>query len=226
QESHMDDHGTGMANERLHRGTAQGGRAVSQDANAGHRDPAAGDGQGLDRDPSLAAPQSAPATGDPAKPVAPGAEHGGVAPRAGQFGPFDTHLSRRQAIGLAAAAVALPVLDWTDAQAQRAAQMVRRTPSAAAPAFFTDEEWPIVRLLADYVIPKDEKSGSATDAGVPEFMDYMMSDAETTESTRVAMRGGLAWLDTECQRRFAAGFVACSDAQRRAVLDDIAWPQR
>jgi hypothetical protein len=141
----------------------------------------------------------------------------------------DHALSRRQAIGLAAAAAVLPALDWTDAQAQRAAQLVRRAaPSAAAqePKFFTADEWELVRVLVDYVIPKDAKSGSATDAGVPEFMDHMMSDPEASPSSRVAMRGGLAWLDTESQRRFGTNFVASADAQRRAVLDDIAWPKR
>ena len=199
---------------------------MTREADAGQRASAAGDGQGLDRHPDRAAPHSALGTGDPATQGARAGEHR-AAPGDSRITFPETRLSRRQAIGLAASAVVLPVLDWTDAQAQRAAQMVRRPPSAAAaPTFFTEEEWAIVRLLVDYVIPKDEKSGSATDAQVPEFMDYMMSDAETTESTRVAMHGGLAWLDTECRRRFAAGFVACSDGQRRAVLDDIAWPQR
>jgi hypothetical protein len=45
------------------------------------------------------------------------------------------------------------------------------------------------------------------------------------ESRRqTAMRGGLAWLDLECQRRFDKTFVACDGAERTAVLDDIAWP--
>jgi hypothetical protein len=35
------------------------------------------------------------------------------------------------------------------------------------------------------------------------------------------MRGGLAWLDLECNRRFDKTFLAASDAQRREVLDDI-----
>lgn len=141
-----------------------------------------------------------------------------------------THdLSRRQAIGLAAAAAVLPALDWTDAQAQRAADLVRRAVPAAAraaPTFFTSDEWEIVRLLVDYVIPRDERSGSATDAQVPEFMDFMLSDDEASPASQVAMRGGLAWLDGECRRRFGTGFVESSDTQRRAVLDDIAWPKR
>ncbi|MGH8721307.1 MAG: gluconate 2-dehydrogenase subunit 3 family protein, partial [Burkholderiales bacterium] len=62
-----------------------------------------------------------------------------------------------------------------------------------------------------------------TDAGVPEFMDFMLQERE---SMQAPMRGGLAWLDTECRRRFGNTFAAGTDAQRRAVLDDIAWPAR
>ncbi len=78
-------------------------------------------------------------------------------------------------------------------------------------------------MLADIVIPKDERSGSATDAGVPEFMDFMMIDQPVRQ---VAMRGGLAWLDVECQKRFDKTFLDCAEAERTAVLDDIAWPSR
>ena len=81
----------------------------------------------------------------------------------------------------------------------------------------------MVRTLADIIIPKDERSGSASDVGVPEFMDFMMIDQKTRQ---VAMRGGLAWLDLECQQRFDRIFVDCSDDQRKAVLDDIAWPAK
>lgn len=96
-----------------------------------------------------------------------------------------------------------------------------------APKFFTAREWRTVRTLADYVIPRDEKSGSATDAKAPEYMDFVMSDEQTSENSRTAMRGGLAWLDTECGRRFdGKTFVQASDGQRRAVLDDIAWPRK
>ncbi|MBI2537801.1 MAG: gluconate 2-dehydrogenase subunit 3 family protein [Gemmatimonadetes bacterium] len=78
-------------------------------------------------------------------------------------------------------------------------------------------------MLVDLIIPRDERSGSATDAGVPEFMDFIVGD-QTGRQT--AMRGGLAWLDTECRERFGRDFVAGDEGQRRAVLDDIAWPAR
>ena len=98
--------------------------------------------------------------------------------------------------------------------------------TAAAPVFFTLHEWATVRLLVDYIIPRDERSGSATDAKVPEFLDFLLADSETTAANRTAMHGGLAWLDNECQHRFSKTFVGATDAQRRQVLDDIAWPKK
>jgi gluconate 2-dehydrogenase gamma chain len=98
--------------------------------------------------------------------------------------------------------------------------------SSYAPSFFTAPEWETVRKLADYIIPRDSRSGSATDARVPEYIDWLMADKEASEATRVAMRGGLGWLDLECSERFGKTFVTASDAQRREVLDDIAWPKK
>jgi gluconate 2-dehydrogenase gamma chain len=95
-----------------------------------------------------------------------------------------------------------------------------------APKFFTRNEWQTVRVLVDYIIPKDAKSGSATDAKVPEFMDWLLADKEASVTTQTAIRGGLGWLNRESQDRFGKGFVAASDAQRRQILDDIAWPAK
>ena len=81
-------------------------------------------------------------------------------------------------------------------------------------------------MLADIVIPKDERSGSATDAKAPEFIDFMLVDKETSEGSKVSMRGGLAWLDDEMRKRFGTDFLSSSDANRRAVLDDIAYPKK
>ena len=56
--------------------------------------------------------------------------------------------------------------DFSAPQLERAARAFEPTVarSAYAPAFFTQPDWETVRLLADYVIPRDERSGSATDA--------------------------------------------------------------
>jgi hypothetical protein len=107
------------------------------------------------------------------------------------------------------------------------------TPPAAAPAaaavaprFFTTHEWRTVRVLVDYVIPRDKRSGSATDAKVPEYIDYLLSEKDASLNTQTAWRGGLAWIDTESHNRFGRTFIQATDAQRRQVLDDIAYPEK
>ena len=102
------------------------------------------------------------------------------------------------------------------------------TPASSAPkrAFFTAAEWRTVGVLADDIIPRDDRSGSATDAGVPAYIDYHLSVPETDENTRVAIRGGLAWLNTEARTRFRRNYASLSPAQRHQILDDIAWPDK
>lgn len=140
-------------------------------------------------------------------------------------------MSRRDAVKLLSMAPLLGVLEWSAVDVGRAARFVNRLADATReyePRFFTAAEWRAVNILVDYVIPRDDRSGSATDAKVPEFMDFMLSDelTATSDATRTAMREGLLWLDEECGRRFRRPFSDCSDAQRRQLLDDIAWPRR
>jgi gluconate 2-dehydrogenase subunit 3-like protein len=117
----------------------------------------------------------------------------------------------------------------SEAQAQSAHERIaKRGALAYAPKFFTPHEWATVRVLADIVIPRDERSGSATDAQVPEFMDFVLMDPlaepRQRESNQTQMRGGLAWLDRECARRFSGKrFLDASEAERTSVLDGIAY---
>lgn len=134
-------------------------------------------------------------------------------------------MRRRDALKVLLAAPAA-TFAWTDgeaAQAVASAQAAVSTAKPFVPKFFTASEFKLVRVLADIIIPKDERSGSAADAGVPEFMDFMMIDQPARQ---VAMRGGMAWLDVECQRRFDKVFLDCAGTERTAVLDDIAWPTK
>lgn len=87
--------------------------------------------------------------------------------------------------------------------------------------FFTEREMATIAVLADIIIPKDDRSGSATDAGVPDFIEFIVKDIP---SHQIPMRGGLRWLDMECLRRFEKPFVECSSADQIAVVDDIAYP--
>ena len=137
-------------------------------------------------------------------------------------------IDRRQLLQLLGAAPLAAGFTWTDAEAAQAAGQAQAARKAApksgyTPRFFTAREYTMVGALADMIIPRDDRSGAATDAGVPEFMDFMMDDQPTRQT---AMRGGLAWIDLECQARYDKRFLECGDAERTAVLDDIAWPQR
>jgi hypothetical protein len=142
-----------------------------------------------------------------------------------------TDVSRRDALKLFGAVPVLGAMDWSAPSVERATRFVARLQAEVdnapyAPKFFNPHEWRTVRVLADIVIPKDERSGSATDAKAPEFVDFMLMDRETSENSRVQMRGGLAWLDNEMRSRFGTDFLRASDAQRTAALDDIAYPKK
>ena len=112
-------------------------------------------------------------------------------------------------------------LDPQGQPAAGAAQPAR--PRPYVPKQFTPDEWRLLRMLVDYVIPRDARSGSATDAGVPEFMDFMLGEYA---SMRTWMRNGLGWMNAESRKRFQKSFVSASDAQRREILDAIAFPKR
>ena len=135
----------------------------------------------------------------------------------------DSHdVTRREMLGwLALAPLASPFA--AAESAQRALEQAVATGVPYSAKFFTAHEWRTVRILVDDIIPRDERSGSATDAGVPEFMDFMMIDRPAGQ---LPMRGGLHWLDVTCKQRFGAAYADCSHAQRTALLDDIAFPAR
>src|SRR5215210_2193076 len=141
-----------------------------------------------------------------------------------------TNIDRRTLLKLISSAPVAAGFVWTDVEAQEAHQhaqaaraTAQRTRAPFKPKFFTPHEYSTVLVLVDLIIPKDERSGSATDAGVPEFMDFMMVDQPARQT---AMRGGLAWIDAACLQRHDKPFIGCTAAQQTALLDDISWPQR
>ena len=89
--------------------------------------------------------------------------------------------------------------------------------------FFNKHELKTIGVLADIIIPKDGRSGSATEAGVVEFIEFMAKDKPELQTP---LRGGLAWLDTQAKRRFEKKFIDCASAQQIEIVEDIAYPQR
>ena len=134
-------------------------------------------------------------------------------------------LSRRDLLAAFAATGGVFLLP-TPAQAAEVTRTVaaaRQVGGAFQPKVYTAHEYLTVVMLADYLFPKDARGGSATEAGVVEFMDGFL---ELEPGMRTAHRGGLAWLDHEMRRRVGHDFITASDAERRAMLDDIAYPAR
>lgn len=92
-----------------------------------------------------------------------------------------------------------------------------------AEKFFTAHELQTVAVLSDIIIPADAKSGSATQSGVPAFIEFMMKDQPQHQDK---MRGGLMWLDIESKKRFGKKFILCSKTQQLEIVEDIAYPAK
>ena len=140
-----------------------------------------------------------------------------------------TDITRRDVLKFLAAA---PLAEFavTALDLERAATVTREALEGLAergqqyrPKYFSPDDWKTARVLVDIIIPRDGRSGSATDAGVPEFMDFMLGDRP---AMRQWMREGLSWLTVESEKRFGHAFPDCTPEQRIALVEDIAWPRR
>jgi hypothetical protein len=89
--------------------------------------------------------------------------------------------------------------------------------------FFTADEMATIAILSDIIIPKDEVSGSATESGVPDFIEFIVKDQP---GHQVPMRGGLRWLDLQCLHRYQKTFKDCSSTQQLELVDQIAYPEK
>jgi gluconate 2-dehydrogenase gamma chain len=89
--------------------------------------------------------------------------------------------------------------------------------------FFTEHEMATITVLADIIIPKDDVSGSATDAEVPAFIEYIVKDKPENQTP---MRGGLRWLDMQSIRMFGKSFVDASAQEQIKLVDEIAYPEK
>lgn len=109
------------------------------------------------------------------------------------------------------------------AQPGREAFEVERDNALNAAKFFNAHEMATIAILSDIIIPKDGKSGSATDAKVPEFIEFIVKDIPDHQ---IPMRGGLKWLDIQCLNRFQKTFKDASEKQRIEMVEDIAYPKK
>ncbi len=104
----------------------------------------------------------------------------------------------------------------TEFEKQRDAKLFAET-------FFTKHELKTITVLVDIIIPRDGKSGSASDAGVPDFIEFMVKDKPEFQTP---VRGGLTWLDNHAKGRFGKTFIDLSSRDQIAIVEDIAYPEK
>jgi gluconate 2-dehydrogenase gamma chain len=89
--------------------------------------------------------------------------------------------------------------------------------------FFTTHEMATITILCDIIIPKDAVSGSASEAGVPDFIGFIVKDMPQHQ---VPLKGGLRWLDLYCLKHYEKTFRDCTAAQQIELVDQIAYPDK
>jgi len=103
----------------------------------------------------------------------------------------------------------------------REACEIARDKALVKETYFDAHEMATITILADIIIPKDARSGNATDAKVPAFIEFIVKDEPQHQ---LPMRGGLRWLDVQCLNQFGNAFVDCTAKQQTTMLDEIAYP--
>lgn len=92
----------------------------------------------------------------------------------------------------------------------------------AGDKFFTEHEMATIIVLEDIILPKDEVSGSASDAKVHEFLEFIVKDMPGHQTP---LRGGLRWLDVYCLNHYGKPFKDCDKKQQLEIVDQIAYPE-
>lgn len=100
---------------------------------------------------------------------------------------------------------------------------IDRDKKLLADKFFTPHEMATITVLGDIIIPKDDKSGSASDAKVPEFIEFIVKDMPEHQ---LPIRGGMRWLDMQCLTRYNNPFKDCNTKQQLEMVDQIAYPAK
>lgn len=105
----------------------------------------------------------------------------------------------------------------------RQPEEIKRDEKIIHEKFFDEHEMATIAVLSDIIIPKDDISGSATDAGVPDFIEFMVKDRTNYQ---IPLRGGIKWIDVYCMRHYNNAFIRCSTQQQLALVDEIAYPEK
>jgi hypothetical protein len=103
----------------------------------------------------------------------------------------------------------------------RTPEELERDKKVLSEIFLNEHELATIAVLCDIILPATPTAGSATDAEVPEFIEFIVKDIPAHQ---IPIRGGLMWLDIESNRRFNKVFKDCTPEQEIAIVEDIAYP--
>jgi gluconate 2-dehydrogenase gamma chain len=106
---------------------------------------------------------------------------------------------------------------------EAAAEQTKKTAGVYKPKLFNAHDYATLRRLAELIIPADDVSGSAVEAGAPQFIDLIASN---NQDIGLRLGGGLAWLDRQTEAKHGKGFVDCTPAQQTEMLDRIAFREK
>jgi len=145
-------------------------------------------------------------------------------------------------IGVASIAGTFPGFSkWSFACAQEHVYQaaVRRTANGAyKPLFFSSQQFQMIEHLTDMIIPTDETPG-AKEAGVAEFIDFMVANRVPVSArrdircTQDAIELGneaqgrfvsdLNWMDARSKSEFGREFMECTPEQQKSLLEELAY---
>lgn len=129
---------------------------------------------------------------------------------------------RQIALALTAAGSAVE-MDAQAAQHVHSAAAADTKGGKYTPKLLNAHEWATVTRLSELVIPADAQSGSAVDAGAPQFIDLLCSQ---NQELAVIFTGGISWFDAEMRKRYGKEFVSATPAEQTALLDAIVAAER
>jgi hypothetical protein len=147
-------------------------------------------------------------------------------------------------IGIAAVAGTFPGFSkWVFACPQDHPQTAPSRPGEKIyePLFFSPQQYRMVERLADMIIPEDDTPG-AKQAGVAEFIDFMLANRvpvsgsrdirstddaiEAGNEAQTRFLAGLDWINARSRSEFGHDFMDCSPEQQNNLLEELAYKSK
>jgi hypothetical protein len=95
-------------------------------------------------------------------------------------------------------------------------------PGEVWPLTLTASQRRLTGILADIIIPADDRSPSASAVGVIDFIDeWVSAPYPRHRRDRAMLLDGLVWLDAEAMRRSGKIFADLNALEQRNICDDI-----